>query len=546
MSLRVSDDDRPGFAILDFGREIAPGDVLIALRSKRLRPGEFVDDSGKWSKAPFLFRGVKRTEKAGTYLIGPEIVNHDFLAHDLIEVAVQNSRVVEELDWPELTPNLRASPLTTAIFKPDPPVPDEKPQTRTSETQDTNEAKDDSGEARALTDPPRKRPFLLWIGAGLGTLVLLLIATSWFFCAPFPFLNEKCSASADISPTERALEKALACAGSQGGNRPCEAAQCFSPYFSLNPPPSPERTSAENKQRAFSQICTRRRSEFEAAQSCAKGKEQVDPCAARQCLSSFLASSIKVADVDAEARNIAAELETKCALKNDDNAVAEARSCIARSKAPLCDAGKQCLQTYLAAASSQTHRNELAALADATQAACKTAVTEEQRDHEALKSAQQCAAGAADCVAKKSCYEDYKTAFPNGLHTREADDRISQIQCPPLPPSLKSGGVSLRDGTYSAWTNLEPSCATAIRSVLVTINGGAVSWEHSITPDMKARWKGSIDAQGNIDATVPGVAHTKATGRLTDDGSWKQIDISYPQCDRAIHAKIVSRVDKGK
>ena len=91
MGVRVSDDDRPGFAILNFGREIAPGDILIALKSKRLRPDEFVDDSGKWSKTPFLFRAVKRTEAAGTYLIGPEIVNHDFLAHDLIEVAVQIS-----------------------------------------------------------------------------------------------------------------------------------------------------------------------------------------------------------------------------------------------------------------------------------------------------------------------------------------------------------------------------------------------------------------------------------------------------------------------
>ncbi len=430
MSLRVSDDDCPGFAILDFGREIAPGDVLIALRSKRLRPGEFVDDSGKWSKAPFLFRAIKRTE-AGTYLIGPEIVNHDFLAHDLIEVAVQNSKVVEELDWPELTPNLRASPLTTAIFKPDLPVQDEKPQTRTSEIQDTSEAKDDNGDAGARTDAPRKRSFLVWIGAGLGALVLLLTAASWFFCAPFSFLNGKCSGSPDISPAESALEKAMACAESQGENRPCEAAQCFSTYFSLNPAPTYERTSAENRQRAYSQICTKRRSDFEAAKSCAKGREQREPCAARQCLSGFLASSIQVAEVDAEAQNLAAELDLKCALKNDDNAAAEARTCIARSKAPDCDGSQQCLRTYLAAASSPAHRNELVALADATQAACKTDATKEQRDYEAFKSAEQCAAGAADCVAKKSCYEEYRSASPNGVHVREAGDRISQIQCPP-------------------------------------------------------------------------------------------------------------------
>ena len=547
MGVRVSDDDRPGFAILDFGREIAPGDVLIALKSKRLRPDEFVDNSGKWSKTPFMFRAVKRTEAAGTYLIGPEIVNHDFLAHDLIEVAVQNSTVVEELDWPELTPNPKASPLTTTIFRPELP-PTEKPVDQASEaTGDTGKA--DEPQIAPAAPPkeqaPPKRRFLPWTAAGgLGAVILLLFATSWFFCTPFPFVNGQCSAPPGV------LTEALACAESMGPGRPCEAAQCFDRYFAIGPVAGPDRTSAENTKGMFSQACGKRHADYESAKSCAKGKERTDPCGARQCLSGFLASNVKVPGIDAEAGTLAADLDLKC--KTDDDAAAQARSCLAQSKTPPCDKARRCLHAYLSAArDNPAHKAELTALAGSNEAECNKASRYEElrqqladqqkrQDDAKFKSAQDCEAATGDCAAKKSCYDGYISDFPKGSHIDDANNRTSQIQCAPPPPA--SGSVSLRNGTYSARTKLEPSCSTALRSVTVRIKNGTIAWKHNITPDLPVSWDGTIDAQGFVQARA-GVNGTKATGRLTDDGTSKEIEIVYPQCDKPIQAQVIARIE---
>ena len=445
-----------------------------------------------------------------------------------------------------MTPNPKASPLTTTIFRPELPVPAEKPADQASEaTGDTGKA--DEPQIAPAAPPkeqaPPKHRFLLWTAAGgLGAAILLLFATSWFFCTPFPFVNGRCSAPPGV------LTEALACAESMGG--PCEAAQCFDRYFAIGPTAGPDRTSAENMKGMFSQACSKRRADYETAKSCAKGKERTDPCGARQCLSGFLASNVKVLGIDAEAGTLAAGLDLKC--KTDDDAAAQARSCLAQSKTPPCDKAQRCLQTYLSAApDNPAHKAELTALAGSDEAECNKASRYEElrqqladqqkrQDDAKFKSAQDCEAATGDCAAKKSCYDGYISDFPKGSHIDDANNRASQIQC--APPRRDSGSISLRDGSYTARTKLEPSCSAAATSITVKIKNGAITWRHYITQDLPVSWDGAIDAEGFVQARARGVDSTKATGRLTDDGTSKEIDMFYPQCNKPIPAQVVARL----
>ena len=294
----------------------------------------------------------------------------------------------------------------------------------------------------------------------------------------------------------------------------------------------------------FSQACSKRRADYEIAKSCAKGKERTDPCGARQCLSDFLASNVKVPAIDAEAGTLAVDLDLKC---KDDDAAAQARSCLALSKTPPCDKAQRCLKSYLAAApDNPAHKAELTALAWTDQAECNKASGYEelrqQLDDAKFKSAQECEAATGDCAAKRSCYDKYVNAFKKGVHINEANNRMSQIQCPP-PRDEGSGSVSLRDGTYSARTKLEPSCSAAATSITVKIKNGNIAWKHKITQDFPpVSWDGAIDAEGFVQARARGVDSTKATGRLTDDGASKEIDMTYPQCAKPVHAQVIGRL----
>ena len=128
MSLRISDDNRPGYAILDFERDIGADDLLISLQSKLFNTGEYLGPGGKWSKAPHFFKAVRLSSAGpGIYRIGPEIVNQQDLAHDTIEVSVSGRGFVEEMMWPELTPAplLGGEPDTTIYREPASPSPQE-------------------------------------------------------------------------------------------------------------------------------------------------------------------------------------------------------------------------------------------------------------------------------------------------------------------------------------------------------------------------------------------------------------------------------------
>ena len=129
MALHISGDDRPGFAILDFKRDIGPEDLTITLKSKLLHFGEYLGSEGTWSETPCIFRAMRLPGKGqGVYRIGPEIVNRGGLALDFIEVCVPGAEIVEDVTWPVLPADPNAVPVHAVTTVLPEPAPAEEPE----------------------------------------------------------------------------------------------------------------------------------------------------------------------------------------------------------------------------------------------------------------------------------------------------------------------------------------------------------------------------------------------------------------------------------
>ena len=128
MALHISGDDRPGFAILDFKRDIGSEDLTITLQSKLLHLGEYLSSEGTWAATPCLFKATRLPGKGqGVYQIGPEIVNWGGLALDFIEVCVPGTEIVEDVTWPVLAADPNAVPVHAAATVLSEPAPAEEP-----------------------------------------------------------------------------------------------------------------------------------------------------------------------------------------------------------------------------------------------------------------------------------------------------------------------------------------------------------------------------------------------------------------------------------
>jgi hypothetical protein len=132
VALHISGDDRPGFAILDFKRDIGSEDLTITLQSKLLHFAEYLSSDGTWAATPCLFKATRLPGKGhGVYQIGPEIVNRGGLALDFIEVCVPGTGIVEDVTWPVLAADPNAAPVhdaATVLSEPPPAsAPAEEP-----------------------------------------------------------------------------------------------------------------------------------------------------------------------------------------------------------------------------------------------------------------------------------------------------------------------------------------------------------------------------------------------------------------------------------
>jgi hypothetical protein len=127
MSLRVLDDDRPGYALLAFDGRLTPPRLSISIRS--LNSNTYLGPSGQWQRTPHYFDAKRSGEEGGKtqYRVGPEIVNF-LLEHEPIEVATSDATVREETLWENAVPQMTASHSDYFIYREPATAPDEHQQ----------------------------------------------------------------------------------------------------------------------------------------------------------------------------------------------------------------------------------------------------------------------------------------------------------------------------------------------------------------------------------------------------------------------------------
>lgn len=158
-------------------------------------------------------------------------------------------------------------------------------------------------------------------------------------------------------------------------------------------------------------------------------------------------------------------------------------------------------------------------------------------EERALQSAQQCAAQVAPCVVK-DCFAGYLNEYGgSGALREQARSAVARAaeQCRSSP---SSPGSAIADGAYNAVARR--ACGAGQQyGIRVVIAAGRISWEHDFR-GIRFAWTGTIDAQGQIRATVGGSRDMTAGGRFTDNE--REVEMRYPQCPEAIPLSILGRL----
>jgi hypothetical protein len=519
MSLHISDDDRAGFAILDFQRDIGTEDLTITLKSKLLHPGEYFGAGGKWTPAPHFFKAVRVPDRGpGVYRIGPEIVNQSGLTLDAIEVSVHGSAIAEAVTWPLLLLGRDAVPLHEPTTVPPAPalageLPEKPAALPDAQSKDSFKHKDAAGPSdeetpvkpgapsggrkpsRApkpsapqdphfwqkrtgastvlalLPEQPRNRG----LGAVYGLTALsvfviaALISTVWLFC--IPFLGVQCKAGAGIDAINP-------CVAGQGNPQACAKEAALAHPGQAR---GREKADAAGKPQPM-------------AQSGMEQREAIEAKAAEQAMAEEAARG--KARLDAEERRKAEEAAQLTAQREAAERQAAKAAAAERAVAGEAARGKARLDAEERRKAEETAR--LAALPGA----------EEPPAAKAAAQAREAALQPAPMMAS-------------------------------LNPVQENGAPSVPDGDYSGRTSRDESCSPIAESLIVTIKDGRVCWEH----DLKSsnRWAGTIDRTGVIEARAQSRPGTSATGHIVNGGAMS-VEMRYPDCANPIGLKLLGMI----
>ena len=453
MGLRVLDDDRPGFALLEFTGKLDQPQLSLSVRS--LREGTYLGPEGKWQKAQHFFPAERVEEGARTtsFRVGPEVVNH-VLEHERIEIATADGALRETTLWENAVPQMpgqstahsiyRSSPRAAPVVggqvrtppvaekppeppppapepapEPPPPVPEPEPEVAVAEpVAEPAPPPPPPPEPVRVDPPPPPKPLSLWLIAIPALLLLLtagvILSVESLRCK---VLGISCEKPAPTPAPRDLLAPALACAAQR---QPCDVPTCFTEY----------RASAPNMAQA--------------------ARDELDRAAAA------------------------------CRLQTDRRAV-EAR---------------------------------------------------------VLQSARQCASGANSCVVK-NCYSTYLAEYGNlGVFAAEARAEIARAEARCTGESVTS--LPLSPGTYNAVALRGCDTAAQFGIYLTVTPQGAVSWLHQFRGD-RYTWSGTINAQGDIRASVANSQQHSAAGRYSD--SRREIEMRYSQCLETITLSIIGRIN---
>lgn len=165
-----------------------------------------------------------------------------------------------------------------------------------------------------------------------------------------------------------------------------------------------------------------------------------------------------------------------------------------------------------------------------------------------------CAGSTAACVVE-ACFTDYLSKFPDAPRAGEARARVAQAKTECLahqhqpaqdthpPANVNPPASPLADGVYGASASAVPACGVrADPFMLVTVCGGSVTWRHQ-AQNAAWQWRGSIQSDGGVDASVAGGAGYSATGSVGGGGG--EIRMTYPGCGAPVVLKLKGQRSTG-
>jgi hypothetical protein len=138
----------------------------------------------------------------------------------------------------------------------------------------------------------------------------------------------------------------------------------------------------------------------------------------------------------------------------------------------------------------------------------------------------------------RSCYANYLAEYGNtGAFAAQARSEVAAAQ-----RECDSGTTvtsPLAPGIYNAYSL--PACdAAAQYGIHVSVTSARnVSWSHVFRGE-RFNWSGTVDAQGEIRATVVNSQQHYATGGYSDQR--RQVEMRYPQCTQAITLSILGKL----
>jgi hypothetical protein len=159
---------------------------------------------------------------------------------------------------------------------------------------------------------------------------------------------------------------------------------------------------------------------------------------------------------------------------------------------------------------------------------------EEQKEQKAdsfshlLTAARKCSRG-NPCLGE-TCFAELQTQTLSAPQAAEVLEELSKAR--KACGSSSSQATPLPDGIYSA--RALAGCGIGSQfAIRVKVRGNQISWQHDapLSPGgspLSVQWKGTIDVDGNIHATVGNASGFSAEGRF--DGSEREVKMHYPGC----------------
>ncbi len=661
MALHISGDDRPGFAILDFKRDIGSEDLTITLKSKLLHFGEYLSSEGTWSATPCFFKAVRLPGMGqGVYQIGPEIVNRGGLALDFIEVCVPEAEIVEDVTWPVLAADPNAAPdHAVATVPPEPaPAPAEEPgpggnlkpaevwdETQDAEAEEAGPAPEAAaiepepaqsleppeGLAEALEENPQE-PEAGDAGPSPEAAVIepepakSSEPPESFAEAQAQKAEEPGPEKAGPSPEAQAV-KPQSTKGSEPMQKPerertndiepeedqeakartkeelvrwLEAlprGSAFSPHAAMpsseklemelgapprghtpsnGPRPSEPLDGPAGRQMSgsatvlellpgehhnrqpwawyglgaaaalgsallifsawlfcipFLNIGCKSGGGFDAAVSCARGGS-LDACGIGLVRKSEEESARSREAASRERAKAEAAMREMLHREAEERQAAEA-------------ATQECAKTEATArekARREAGERQAAEAAAQEQAKTEAAAQERARREAGLRQAAEAAAqehAKTEAVEREKARLDSEERDRAERETREKAAQAVQATASASLYMQQAPALAAPEGNYIGRTAREENCSPVAKSVIVTIKGGKVCWEHDL--NVSAQWTGTINPAGAVAARVPAQPGTSAAGQVVNGGAMS-IDMTYPECANPIRIKLINMI----